>query len=326
MMAESMGTMIRAVCLLLGMSTAVGACAQDWPSKPVRVVVPNAPGSTPDVVARLATDRLAKLLGTSFVVENNTAGAGLVAAQNAAHAAPDGYTLFVGTITSFAINPHMFKSLPYKPDRDFIGAALVYDGSAQVVAVPPDLPARTLAEFFALARAQPGKLSYAADRGLASILGEWMHKVAGVEVTLIPYKVPSQSLSDTAAGRTQMIIVSMPLIENLVKGGRLRVLAVSSLRRFPGLPDVPAISETLPGVHASGWSALVAPTGTPIGILQRINRAADEVVNEPEYRRRLLGFGLTAERAGTLDSIAELFRSESERWGRIIREIGVTPE
>ncbi len=313
--------------LFAAVLVAAGNCpAQGWPAKPVKVVIPNGPGSTPDVVTRLVTDRLAKQLGTAFVIENNTAGAGLVAAQNAAHAAADGYTLFVGTITSFAVNPHMFKSLPYQPDRDFVGAALVYDGSAQVVAVHPDVPAKNLAELFAFARSQPGKLAYAADRGLASILGEWMNKAAGVEVTLIAYKVPSQSLSDTAAGRTQMIIVSIPLIESFLKSGRLRVLAVSSPRRFPGLPNVPAISETLPGVSASGWSALVAPIGTPAEILQRINRATDEIVKEPDYKRRLLAFGLTVEGAGTLDSIAELFRSERARWGRIIKDVGVKPE
>ena len=319
--------MFRSICIAVGiMLAAASAGAQTWPAKAVKVIVPNAPGSTPDVVARLATDRIAKALGISFVVENNTAGAGLVAAQTAARAAPDGYTLFVGTITSFAINPHLFKSLPYRPEQDFVGAALIYDGSAQVVAGHPDLPAKSLAELFAMAKSEPGRLAYGADRGLASIVGEWTKKTAGVDITLIPYKVPSQSLSDTAAGRTQMIIISIPLIDSMLKAGRLRVLAVSSPRRFPGLPDIPTIAETLPGVHASGWSALVAPAGTPVEILQRFNRATAQVVKDPEYTQRLLGFGLTADSAGTLESIAELFRSERERWGKIIREAGIKPE
>jgi tripartite-type tricarboxylate transporter receptor subunit TctC len=318
--------MFRSVCLLIACIAAGSAGAQSWPAKPVKVIVPNAPGTTPDVVTRLAADRLAKALGTSFVIENNTAGAGLVAAQTAARAAPDGYTLFVGTITSFAINPHMFKSLPYRPDHDFVGVALIYDGSAQVVAVHPDVPAKNLGELFALAKSQPGKLAYAADRGLASIVGEWMKKRAGADITLIPYKVPSHSLSDTASGRTQMIVISIPLIDSMMKAGKLRVLAVTSPKRFPGLPDVPTIGETLPGVYASGWSALVAPAGTPGEVLQRVNRATEQAVRDPEYKQRLLGFGLTADSAGTLDSIAELFRSERERWGKIIREVGVKPE
>ena len=318
--------MIRLVGALLYGLVLGTATAQVWPSKPIKIVVPNAPGSTPDVVTRLAADRLARLLGASFVIENNTAGAGLVAAQNAARAAPDGYTWFVGTITSFAINPSLFKSLPYRPNEDFVGAALVYDGSAQVVAVHPELPAKTLGELLALAKAKPGTLAYAADRGLASILGEWMKKTAGVQMTLIPYKVPSQSLSDTASGRTQMIVVSIPLIESLMKSGRLRVIAVSSPARFPGLPDVPTIAETLPGVHASGWSALVSAAGTPMEILVRVNRATERVVKDPDYTQRLLGFGLTAESAGTVESVAELFRTERERWGKIIREVGITPE
>lgn len=319
--------MFRSISIFIAaMIAAASACAQTWPTKSVKIVVPNAPGSIPDLVARLAADRIAKTLGTSFVVENNTAGAGLVAAQTAARAAPDGYTLFVGTITSFAINPNLFKSLPYRPEQDFVGAALVYDGSAQVVAVHPELPAKSLAELFALAKSEPGRIAYGADRGLASILGEWMKKTAGVDITLISYKVPSQSLSDTAAGRTQMLIISIPLIDSMLKSGKLRVLAVSSPRRFPGLPDIPSIAETLPGVHASGWSALVAPTGTPVEILQRLNRATAQVVRDPEYTQRLLSFGLTADSAGTLESIAELFRSERERWGKIIREAGIAPE
>ena len=299
--------------------------AQSWPAKPVRVTVPNAPGATPDLVTRLATERLARLLNTSFVVENNTSGAGVVAAQSVARASPDGYSLLVGTITSLAINPNMMQSLPYRPE-DFVGAAMVYDTGSQVVAVHPDVPAKTLPELFALARSQPGKLSYAADRGLASILGEWMHRTAGVEITLIPYKVPSQSLSDTAGGRIQEIIISIPLIDNLRKAGKLRVLAVSSAKRFPLLPEVPTVGETLPGFVASGWSALVAPVGTPAEILQRINRATDQVVRDAEYKQRLLTFGLTVEGAGSIDSIAAFIKTERDKWGKIIRETGIKPE
>jgi tripartite-type tricarboxylate transporter receptor subunit TctC len=317
---------MRHVIVFLGLLlAAAGAAAQGWPARPVRVIVPNAPGAVPDLVTRLATDRLGKVLGASFVVENNTAGAGIVAAQTVAKAAPDGYTLGVGTITSLATNPNMFQSLPYRPE-DFVGAAMVYEVGSQVVAVHPDVPAKSLPELFALAKAQPGKLAYAADRGLASIVGEWMHRTAGVQITLIPYKVPSQSLTDTAGGRTQMIIISIPAIENLRRAGKLRVLAVSSAKRFPLLPDVPTIAETLPGFSAGGWSALVAPAGTPQEMLLRINRATDQVVRDAEYQQRLLAFGLTIENAGTLESIAEFFRAEREKWGRVIREVGIKPE
>lgn len=308
------------------MLAATSAAAQTWPAKPVKVLVPNAPGTTPDIVTRLATDRLGKLLGASFVIENNTAGAGLVAAQTASRAPADGYTLFVGTITSFGVNPNLFKSLPYRPEKDFVGAAFIYDGSAQVVAVHPDVPAKNLGELIAMAKAQPGKFAYAADRGLASIVGEWMKRTAGADITLIPYKTPSHSLSDTAAGRTQMIIISVGLIDSMLKSGKLRVLAVSSPKRYPGMPNVPTISETVPGVHASGWSALVAPAGTPRDILQKINTGMAQIVKEPEYGQKLLGFGLTAESAGTLDSISEHFRNERERWARIIQAAGIKPE
>ncbi|MFM9967777.1 MAG: Bug family tripartite tricarboxylate transporter substrate binding protein [Burkholderiales bacterium] len=322
---KTMDTILRTALALTISLVTTTVTAQSWPAKPIRVIVPNAPGASPDLVTRLATERLSRLLNTPFVVENNTAGSGVVAAQSVSRAAPDGYSWLVGTITSLAINPNLMQSLPYRPE-DFVGAAMIYDTGSQVVAVHPDVPAKTLAEFFALAKAQPGKLSYAADRGLASILGEWMHKTAGVQIALIPYKVPSQSLSDTAGGRLQEIIISIPLIDNLRKAGKLRVLAVSSAKRFPLLPEVPTVGETLPGFVASGWSALVAPAGTPPEILIRLNRATDQVVREAEYQQRLLAFGLTVEGAGTLEWIGAWIKSEREKWGKIIRDTGIKPE
>jgi len=314
------------LCILAAsLIAALPAAAQPWPAKTVRIMVPNAPGSGPDLLARLASDRLARLLAMSFVVENNTAGAGIVAARNAAKSAPDGYTLLIGTVTSLAINPFVFAELPYRPERDFAGAAMVYDTSSQVVAVHPEVPAANLAELIALAKSQPGKLAYAADRGLASIVGEWMFRTAGAPITLIPYKSPAQSLTDTSAGRTQAIIISLAAIDNLRRAGKLRVLAVISVKRFPGLPDLPAVAETLPGFNGNGWSTLVA-AGTPVEILRRINQATDQVVREREYTQRLLALGYTIDGAGTLESIAEFHRSEREKWGRVIRELGIKPE
>jgi tripartite-type tricarboxylate transporter receptor subunit TctC len=314
-------------CLCLAFVLAAGAShAQGWPTKPVRIIVPNGPGAVPDLLTRVLADRLSKALSAAFVIENNTAGAGLVAAQAVARAAPDGYTFGVGTVTTLALNPAMYSSLPYRPESDFVGAAMVYDTGSQVVAVHPDVPVKSLAELIALAKSQPGKLSYAADRGLASVVGEWMKKTAGIDMALIPYKVVSQSLTDTASGRIQAIIISVPAIDNLRKAGKLRVIALSSAKRFPGLPDVPTMAETLPGFHASGWSALVGPAATPVEVLQRLNRAVEQVVRETDYRERLLPFGVTTEGAGTLEWIANFFRSEREKWGKIIREVGVKPE
>jgi tripartite-type tricarboxylate transporter receptor subunit TctC len=316
-----------AAVALAALVAATPAVAQtSYPSKPVKILVPNAPGAIPDLIARLVGERLGRILNTSFVIENNTAGAGIVSAQTAAKAPADGYTLFVGTITSMALNPHLFASLPYNPEKDFVPVAMVYDVGSQVLAVHPDLPAKNLRELIALAKSQPGRISYAADRGLASIIGEWMFRTAGAPATLIPYKSPSQSVTDTAAGRTQAIIISIPPIEAMRKSGKLRLLAVTSLKRFPTLPDVPAVSETLPGFNGSGWSSLMAPAGTPRDILQKLNRATDQAVKEPEYQQRLLAMGYFIEDAGTLDEIAQLQRAERDKWGRIIRELGIKPE
>ena len=321
-----MSQAIRVLFWLAAIALIGHASAQTWPAKPVKFIVPNAAGSVPDVIARMLGDRLSLALGRQFVVENNTAGAGLVAAQVAGRSAPDGYTFFLGTIVSLATNQYMFKSLPYDPERDFTPVAMLYDSGAFAIAVHPDVAAGSLSELIALAKAQPGKLSYAADRGLASIVGEWLNKVVGTQIVLVPYKAVAQSLQDTVAGRTQMIIISTAAVDSLRRAGKLRVLAVSSINRFPGLKDIPTISETVPGFHAAGWSSLVAPTGTPAEILQRLNRETDRFLKEPEVIERLLGFGLTTSGAGTPQSVAEFVRNERERWGRIMKEVGVQPE
>ncbi|MDO8598376.1 MAG: tripartite tricarboxylate transporter substrate-binding protein, partial [Sulfuricaulis sp.] len=190
-----------------------------------------------------------------------------------------------------------------------------------------DIPARNLAELIALAKSQPGKLSYATDTtGYIPIVGQWFNKLAGTDIVAIPYKNVSLMLQDTVAGRTQVLITSIAAMESHRRVGKLRVLGVTSPNRFPGFADVPTVAETLPGFRAGGFGILVAPTGTPADIIRTLNAAVDPLVKEPEFVQRLLSFGYTASDAGTPQSLAEFIRAEGELWDRIIKDVGIQPE
>jgi tripartite-type tricarboxylate transporter receptor subunit TctC len=326
--AES--TMTRFACLLLGAALVFGAVdvarAQNWPAKPVRLIVPNAPGSSPDLLSRMWADKLTRALGHQVVVENNIAGSGLVAAQTAARAAPDGYTFFLATVVTHATNPFMYKSLPYDPVRDFSPVAILMDDGPFIVAVNPAVPAANFAEFLALAKSRPGKLSFAADAGIAGIAGRWLFKVAGAEVVHVPYKQIAPSLQDVVGGRIEAIIISLAAADAFVKSGKLRLIGVTSSRRFPGVEHVPAITETVPEVQFGGWFTIAAPAGTPVDIIQRVNRETAEFLKQPEVDARIRSFGWFSNGAGTPQSTAEFIRGEREKWGRIIREVGIQPE
>ncbi|MFM9966886.1 MAG: Bug family tripartite tricarboxylate transporter substrate binding protein [Burkholderiales bacterium] len=302
------------------------AHAQTYPVKSVRFIIPNGAGSQPDVVARMVSERLSRNLGQQFLVENNIAGAGLVGAQQAAKSAPDGYTLFMGSASAMASNPVMFKSLPYDPVKDFVPVAGLVDNGPYVLAVHPDVPVKTFSEWLALAKSRPGKLSFAADAGLAGIIGKWLNKTAGIDVTHIPYKVIATSVQDTAGGRVEMILISPVAIAPFTSSGKLRIIGITSAKRFPGMESIPTVAETLPGFQIGGWFMLTAPTGTPGDVTQRLNREVDGFLKLPETLERFRGFGFTTAGAGTTQSLQEFLRTEQARWALIAKEVGIEPQ
>ena len=302
------------------------AMPQSYPNKSVRLIVPNGAGSQPDIVARMVAERISRRLGQQFLVENNIAGAGIVGAQQAAKSPPDGYTLFMGSASAIASNLVMFKSLPYDPNKDFVPVAGLVDNGPYVLAVHPDVPVKNFVEWMALAKAQPGKLSFAADAGLAGIIGRWLNHTAGIEVTHIPYKVIATSVQDTAGGRVEMILISPIAIAPFTASGKLRTIAISSAKRFPGMETIPTIAETLPGFQIGGWFVLMAPTGTPADVTQRLNREVDLYLKEPEVLERFRTFGFSTSGAGTPQSLQEFIRTEQARWVRIAKEVGVEPQ
>ena len=292
---------LAAIAFMLSSLLAASAHAQAWPAKPVRIIVSTGPGLATDIMARLLSDRLSKNLNQQFVVENIAGAAGIVGAQAAARAAPDGYTFYFAPASALATNQFLFKSVPYDTFRDFTPVAMVCDTGPFVITVQPELPIHTLPELLAYVKANPGKVSYAFDisSGYAGIIGQLINRRAGGGLTEVSYKATAQAIQDTMTGRTQAMISSIPATDSFVKSGKLRRIAVSSGKRYPAFPDVAAIAETIPGFNIDGWFAMVAPTGTPAPIVQRLNREIDVVLKDAEVLQRINQFGLGTSGAGT---------------------------
>jgi len=303
------------------------AFAQEWPSRPVKFIISQPPGTSPDIVARFLADRLSRQIGQPVVVENRPGGQNVIGAQAAAKAPADGYTYFFATTAAVITNPLTFKSLPYDPARDFVPVAMIAK-SPMVVAVNPSVPAKTLAELVALDKAQPGKLA-AANEGaktFSGMMSQMLNRTAGTRLLQVPYSGVAPAIQDTIAGRTQVVLVSSAAMLPFLKRGDLRALAMSAGKRVRGLEDVPTLSESFPGFEYVGWFALLAPTGTPGAVIRRVNRDMDKVLAEADIAKKLYAFGLVNEGAGTQESLNEFLRAERERWAKLVKEIGLQPE
>ena len=254
------------VLIVAGEATAQMQRGQNWPVRPVKLIVATGPGLATDIMARLLSEGVSRTLGQQMFVENMPGASGIVGAGAAARAPNDGYTFFFANASGLTSNMFMIKSLPYDPTRDYTPVAMVCDSGPFVVAVHPDLPVKTLAELIVYAKAQPGKLSYAVDAssGFGVVAGKLMNKRAAMEMVEVPYRATAQMLQDAATGTIQLMISSVAASDAFVKAGKLRRIAISSERRFPGMEDLPTIGETLPGFVVDGWFAVVAPAGTGI--------------------------------------------------------------
>ena len=301
------------------------AGAQSWPSRPVRMIVPQAAGGTPDIVARVVSERLSQALGQQVLVENR-AGDGTLGAQAAARATADGYTYLFAPASVLAINQYIAKILPYSPEDDFASVAMVGFSPLALIA-SPELNVRSLAELIALAKAHPDKLAFASpgQRTLPGMLGEMLKTRTGISLLHVPYK-GAQGVADTVAGRTQLTIQGIPAIAAVVQRGQLRALAVSSPRRLPELPGVPTFSETLPGFEFNGWFVVVAPTGTPRAPIQRMNLEFNRVLLDGEMEQRLRALGIYTEGTGTPEEIDAFLKGERAFWSRVVRDLKIEPE
>jgi tripartite-type tricarboxylate transporter receptor subunit TctC len=261
-------------------------------------------------------------------VENIPGASGILAHENAARATPDGYTLLFTNTSGMAINLISFKQLPYDPTRDFTAVAVVCNLAPQMLSVNEALPVKTVAELIAYAKANPGKLSIAFDNtaGAAAFGAKLFNKRAGLELVEVPYRSGAQMVQDVAGGINQVMMSSIAAANAVVQAGKVRRLAVTSDVRFPGLPDLPTLRETVPGVVMNGFFAIVAPAGTPAEIVARLNREIGLYLNGPEIRDRLLAFGLATGGGGTPESSAAAIRKEQEQWRAFGKELNVEPQ
>jgi len=300
------------------------AAGTDYPARPIRILVPSTPGGSVDMLARTVGNHLAERWGQSVVIDNRSGAGGTIAGELAARAAPDGYTLMMGTIAATATNVSLVRKLPYDPLRDFAPITLVAEQPLMLM-VHPSVPVRSVEELIQLARAKPGQLTFAsAGNGTGGHLSaELFRMMTGVDMVHVPYKGIAPALTDTISGQVTMSFSSLISGAPHVKIGRLRALAVTSARRSAAMPEVPTLAEAgVKGYASSTWYGLLAPRGTPRAIVLRLNTEVVALLKRPDVRERLLADG--AEPIGnTPEEFGAFIKAEIERWAKVIRAAGI---
>jgi tripartite-type tricarboxylate transporter receptor subunit TctC len=301
---------------------------QAWPTRPIKLIVPQGPGAGTDVIARLIADGVSQKLGQTVIVENLPGASGILAHQAAARAAPDGSTFLFSTVSGLAINPVTMKSLPYDPARDFTPVAMVVDFAPQMLSVNAELPVKSVPEFIAYAKAHAGKLSYAVDVTVtaAAVSSRLLNKRAGLDMTEVPYRSAAQMATDVAGGRIQVTISSLAASGAMIQAGKIRPLGWFGSKRFSYQPDIPTVSETVPGVVVDAWFIIVAPTGTPADVVKRMNQEINDYLKGGGIGARFAKVGLGVSGTGTPESLTQFIRSEQDRWRALAKELNITPQ
>jgi tripartite-type tricarboxylate transporter receptor subunit TctC len=321
---------VRAAALLswtLFIAASTFAADDPWPSRPVRIVVAQAPGGPPDVIARFLVEPLGRALGVPMVVENRPGASGIIGVNTAARATPDGYTLLIGTLSTHALVPHANTGVPYDPVRDFTPIVNLFR-SIKVLWINPSLPVQTVGEWIAYASARPGALNYASG-GVGSsnnIDMELLNSATGLDVLHVPYNGPSAAIASVASGEAQAMIVSIGTGLPLAQSGRIRPLVVFGDRRSPLLPDVPVAAEQgLARVDISAWIGLLAPVGTPELIVARVNAEVVRILQLPESAAWANRQGLEII-GGSRAAFAGTLETDFRRWGDVIRRLQLRPQ
>jgi len=306
-------------------TAAAAACAQPrYPERPVRIIVPSTPAGVLDNVARTLAPRLADRLGQQIVIENKGGAGGNIGAEAAARAPADGYTLFIGFNATHGANLALFGKLSYDPVADFAPISLLA-AVPNIISVHPAVPVNSLAELVALARSQPGKLSYASSGNGTSthLAAELFKAAAGIDLLHIPYKGSSPAVADVIAGQVPVLVDSVSSSTAHVKAGKLRALATTSPKRISVLPDLPTVAESgFPGFHSTAWVGLLAPAGTPRPVIDRLHAAVIEVMALPETRERMAAFGAEIT-PSTPEEFAAHIHSEMTRLGKVVRDANI---
>ena len=317
-------SVIRAFALFVTCAASGATSAQSYPTKPIRYIVPFPAAATPDIIARTLAERLSRQWGQQVVVDNRAGAGGTLGAAVAAKAAPDGYTLFQCNIASSAIAEALYTKLPYNQQRDFVPITLI-GRAPNVLIVHPLLPAQSLKEFIAYARANPGKLTYGSSGAGSSphLAMEVFKLTAKIDVTHVAYKGSPPALADLIGGQISSSAQTVPAALPSIHSGRVRAMAVTSLKRIPQLPDIPSFHEAaIPGFEVNSWFGLCAPTGTPTAIVEKVHADTTAVLRSADVQKR---FGdLMIEVAPTSrEEFAKFIAAETARWKRVVREAGI---
>jgi len=290
------------------------------------MIIPFAPGGTTDVIGRLVAQHLSDLLGQQVIADNRSGANGNIGTDLAAKSPPDGYTMVMSFDGTMTINPHTYRKLPFDPQRDL--TPIVNVGQAALVLVThPSVPASTIQEFTALAKAATSPLYYS-SAGMGStghVAGELYASRAGIRMTHVPYKGGAAALQDLLAGQIQMLVTALPTVEGLIANGKVRPLAVTSSQRLRTLPKVPALGELYPGYEVASWYGLLAPASTPSAIIQRLNTDINKVLARPDVRERLDGLGVEV-LGGTVEQFAATIRSDTSKWAKVVKDAGIQIE
>lgn len=296
------------------------AGAESYPKKPVRIIVPFSPGGATDIVTRIVSRRLTEVWKQSIVVDNRAGAGGNIGADLAAKATPDGYTLFMPSGSVMTANQHMYRKLPFNPEKNFVAVTNVA-GGPQVIAVANSMAARSLTELISLAKAKPAAITFG-SAGIGTqthLAAENFLYTARIEATHVPYKGEGPAIQELVGGQIQVLTPNLGAAIGFIKQGRIRALAVTSRQRSAQLPDVPAAAETLAGFENLGWFGLVAPRGTPKAVIDRVHRDVAQVLAQPDVRKRFEDIGM-APIGNTPAEFTKAMRDESARWAKIISE------
>lgn len=314
-----------AMVAALALGAAAPAAAQSYPTRQVTLVVPFGPGGGSDLLARLVAQKLEKRLGRPFVIENRPGGGTTLAAMSVMRAVPDGYTLLQATSTTMAINVTLARKLPYDPTRDFVPVALL-TASPFVLTVSAESPVKSVAELIALAKAKPGELNYgsAGSGTMHHLSTELMLSITGTRMQHVPYKATPPALTDLIAGRIQVLFGDGPSVWPQIQEGKLRALAVSTVKRAEAYPNIPTMQEAgVAGFESASWQLIVAPANTPTDIVMLLNREVRAIFSEPEVLQELTRRGMGPQITGPPQTLRDYVASEIVRWSPIVRRAGV---
>jgi tripartite-type tricarboxylate transporter receptor subunit TctC len=317
--------MIALLALGLCVGTASAQNDANWPTKPIRFVVPFPAGSFADIALRILQQKLGARLGQQLVIDNRSGASGNIGADMLAKSPPDGYNFGIATNSTHGVSPALNPSMPYDAVKDFAMVSLIGD-APYVLITTPDLPVRSVQELIALAKSKPGTLNYASagPASLAHLAGALFEQMAGVKLTEVPYRSSSQSILDTTEGRIEMQFGTMGPVLPHIRAGKVKPLAVTSLKRIDILPDVPTLDESgLKGYDAVLWLAVVAPAGTPPAIVDRMNRELKAVLAEPDVVELLKAQGINAA-SSTPDELRQLIERDIDKWRKLAKETGIT--